>query len=213
MAFAKNANAIPLILTDIHYAARQYPIVFTQGEVVFPVALVGLGQNYFIDATGKWMDGYYVPAYVRKYPFTLMETSESDTPALCVDGAALKCDPRAEGAKLYENGCLSAFAENAMEFCVAYQEQERFTREFCTLLKQKEMLTPKRITIPLSNGKVAEMKGIQMLDGENLTKLSEVEILAWVRCGFMATVYYIIQSSLSLPLLIALARKHDVLNR
>src|SRR5665213_2753356 len=69
-AFARDANAIPLNVSEFSLAARHYPIVFTPTDPVTPVAVVGIAKsrNLFVDAAGKWLAGAYIPAYVRRYP-------------------------------------------------------------------------------------------------------------------------------------------------
>jgi len=61
------------------HAARTYPIVFSAAAPTVPFAVVGLreNENLFVDATGNWRDDAYIPAYVRRYPFCLVETDQS----------------------------------------------------------------------------------------------------------------------------------------
>src|ERR1700761_1533796 len=73
--FAEGTNAIPLLVDEFPMAAAYYPIVFADGPLPIPAAVVGLknDQNLYIDANGRWIAGSYLPAYVRRYPFILMD--------------------------------------------------------------------------------------------------------------------------------------------
>jgi hypothetical protein len=87
-AFCRNLNAIALSLAEFAVAARDYPVVFASldaGKTFAPVAVLGLapGSNLFVDASGEWTRGAYVPAFVRRYPFCISK--------LYVDG-----EPRGE---------------------------------------------------------------------------------------------------------------------
>ena len=87
-AFAACATAIPLVLTDFVPAARSYPILFT-ADTAAPIALTGLQRSdLFVDAAGAWAPDCYVPAYVRRYPFILVEVPDRSDLGLAIDGAS-----------------------------------------------------------------------------------------------------------------------------
>ena len=48
-----------------------------------PVAILGLrgAANQFVNSEGAWREGKYIPAYVRRYPFILMESPDKLQPA------------------------------------------------------------------------------------------------------------------------------------
>ena len=53
--FAAGTNAIPLLFDELPMAAPYYPIVFADGPLPIPAAVVGLqnDQNLFVDPDGK----------------------------------------------------------------------------------------------------------------------------------------------------------------
>src|SRR5690606_23806240 len=79
--FAAGTHFVPLAAVELYEAARDYPIVFTGSEDASPVAILGLraGENLFIDANGRWANGTYVPAFVRRYPFILSRGGQAPT--------------------------------------------------------------------------------------------------------------------------------------
>src|SRR5215469_5033029 len=88
--FAANTNAIPLLIDEFPMAASYYPIVFAAGGAPVPAAVVGLknDSNLYLDKEGRWQNGAYLPAYVRRYPFILMDDPEQKQFVLCIDEAS-----------------------------------------------------------------------------------------------------------------------------
>ena len=87
LAFAAEANAIPINVVEFAVASRHYPIVFSTAEPSLPVIVSGLrtGTNAFVGTDNTWARGFYIPAYVRRYPFILMENAEQQQFILCID--------------------------------------------------------------------------------------------------------------------------------
>ena len=66
--FVSGLHTIPLSAVEFMPSARHYPIIFAGDQDVFPVALLGLqpGENLFVNAKGRWKEGCYVPAILRR---------------------------------------------------------------------------------------------------------------------------------------------------
>ena len=87
--FAVNTNSVMVNAVEFVEAAKHYPIVFSMDEGVMPTVVLGLEQNNnFIDKNDHWVDGAYIPAYVRRYPFVFTSVPDSDNLVLCIDEAA-----------------------------------------------------------------------------------------------------------------------------
>ena len=91
---------MPINAVEFGLAVRHYPIVFTSADPALPVAVLGLrsGQNMFIGDDGAWESSNYVPAYIRRYPFIFMSSSDGLQFTLCVD---------VESEAVSEHGLLS----------------------------------------------------------------------------------------------------------
>ncbi|HAX92008.1 MAG TPA: SapC family protein, partial [Rhodospirillaceae bacterium] len=85
--FAAKTNAVPLLVDEFPMAAAHYPIVFAAGDSPVPAAVVGVSNdtNLFLDDNGQWLGGSYLPAYVRRYPFLLMDDPNQKQYVLCID--------------------------------------------------------------------------------------------------------------------------------
>ena len=92
------SSAIPLTIEEFPMVQRFLPIVFTVGENSIPIALMGLneGVNVFVDDEGALLDeNFYVPAYVRRYPYMLARLRPDATEFVAV----LRSDRRFDRAR------------------------------------------------------------------------------------------------------------------
>ena len=89
--FLVGQHAIPITVDEFALVQRRLPIVFTEGDDPVPLALMGLneGVNVYVDDEGKWREGIYVPAFMRRYPFLLARlTQDAEELSLCFDPSA-----------------------------------------------------------------------------------------------------------------------------
>ncbi|MDZ7736348.1 MAG: SapC family protein [Gammaproteobacteria bacterium] len=136
-AFAAKTNSIYIAAVEFSRAVREYPIVFGKGTEgnVFPVALLGLknNQNVFVDGKGNWRADY-IPAYVRRYPFILAETSQNgeSTFTVCLDEdySGFTQDGK-KGQPLFDsNGEQTDLLRHSMDFLKEYQGHIQITTAF-----------------------------------------------------------------------------------
>ncbi|MEM9054972.1 MAG: SapC family protein, partial [Pseudomonadota bacterium] len=115
--FLRQAHAIPVTVTEFGMAAAAYPIIFV-GDEFTPVAVMGIRQNenLFVRDDGSTEPDFYVPAFVRRYPFVFANDNQSDRLLLCIDRDAPMVTNQPDVA-LFENGEPTPFTQNAIEFC------------------------------------------------------------------------------------------------
>jgi hypothetical protein len=133
-------NAVPLTIDEFVVAQRAMPIVFASGELPVPIALMGLneGVNVFVDEAGKPYGNFYVPAYVRRYPYALARINpESQELTLCFDPESGIVGPSGDGEALFADGKATEGLNNILKFCeefeIAANRTEQFARELVTL--------------------------------------------------------------------------------
>ena len=118
-------NAVIVAAAEFPEAALHYPLVFSARDGKHSAhAITGhtAGRNGFVDGDGRWRAGAYVPAYVRRYPFILVEDSEQDRLTLAADLKS-RWFGNDKGQPLFEDGKPSEAAENAFNFCTGYHTQ------------------------------------------------------------------------------------------
>lgn len=188
--FAAETNSIPLNAIEFSMVQKFYPIVFTDQDPPMPVAVVGLRDksNLYVDAKGKWEEGTYIPAYVRRYPFIFMTGPDRLQYVLCVDEASKLLTDKGE-RKLFADGKASELTENALKFCTTYQAQFEFSREFGEALAEKNLLVPNRADVKLNTGERIGLGGFRVVDEAKFNALPDEVFLEWRQKGWLHLVY------------------------
>jgi hypothetical protein len=195
-SFAAKTNAIPLLVDEFPMAAAYYPIVFADGPVPVPAAVVGLKNdtNLYVGEDRSWVAGAYLPAYVRRYPFILMDDPDNKQFVLCIDEASNLLSETGEFA-LFENDEPSDFTKSAMEFCAALRQQGDATDAFVKALKEHDLLMPNNAEIDARDGNRLQLSGFLIIDPKKFDALPDSIILQWRKKGWLGLVYAQLLSS------------------
>lgn len=188
--FAAKTNAIPLLSAELAVAAAWYPTVFTATDTPIPAAVVGLknDSNLFVDAEGQWKQGGYLPAYLRRYPFILMETPEDNQMVLCIDSACETLGDTGEFA-LFEGEQPSKFTRDVMDFCGSLRHHGEETEKFVAALREYDLLVPNDAVIEMPGGAKMQMGGFLVISQAKFDTLPDNIYLAWRRQGWIALIY------------------------
>jgi hypothetical protein len=187
--FARHATSIPLVFGDFAPTSRSYPIVFTAGEPA-AVALVGLDRvNLFVDE-GRWADRTYVPAYVRRYPFLMIEAADKSGFALAADAASDLIGPGSDGEPLFDGDQPSPATLRALEFCRLFTQDHERAKAFCRALAHEDLLVDRQANIALPTGRKLAVAGFQVVDPERFAALPEDKVVAWHRDGTLALIHF-----------------------
>ena len=193
--FAKNTNSVPLTIHEMIEVARSYPIVFTAEETPMPLAVVGIKkENVFIDSKGEWDAQHYIPGYVRKYPFALLELPENEQFVLCMDEGSDHYQAKNPDMKLYENGEPTDFSKQAIDLCGMYHSQQMATQDFGRLLKEQGLLEGKEMQAELPNGEKSKLAGFQLISEDAWTKLPDEQFLKWREKNWLGLIYLVMAS-------------------
>ena len=195
--FAKDATSIPLSYTEAVEACHSYPIVFTRNNPPGLLALTGLKQrNLFIDKQGQWEPHGYVPIYVQKYPFGIVELKQEEREEyiLCVDEGAEHFAPKQPDLPFYApDEAPSDVCQEALQYCGEYQKQIEATTEFIYALMSSGIITPR--DIPLSIGpQQLTITGVSFIEEEAFQNLPAELLADWHKKGWLGIVYAILFS-------------------
>lgn len=188
--FAQGTNAIPLLVDEFPAACVHYPIVFAAGPAPIPVAVVGLknNENLFIDKKGEWLLGTYLPAYVRRYPFILMDEPQQQQFVLCIDEGSGLFDAKGE-FPLFDNGEPSSFTKNALDFCSQLRTQGENTDQFVKALQEHDLLMPNDAQVDTGNGNKIQLSGFLVINTQKFDALPDSVVLDWRRRGWLGMVF------------------------
>lgn len=179
-AFAAGAHVMPVQVSEFGLAALNYPIIFA-GDEKAPSAILGIrpGENLFVDESGRFEHGAYLPGFLRRYPFVLAGATD-DQLIVCIDRDAPMLTED-EGIPLFENGQLSAFGKNAVDFCSTFETERRRTELFVNRLKELDLFEGKATTFTPQGPDGSPGQPVQIADyfavsEERLNALSDKDL-------------------------------------
>lgn len=206
--FARGISAIPLAAEEFAIAARQYPIVFTAQAPHMPVVIVGLAAdtNMNVDAAGQWVEGRYVPAYLRRFPFFLVRVAEgSEELALCIDSRAPQLSTT-EGEPLFgADGKPTPTLDRAFTFCRSLEVAMQKTRAMAEALATLGLLQPAAVQFE-QGGKPTKIDGFHAIQREAFAALSPAQLAELRDNGQLELIYAHLLSIGGLPELAAKMR-------
>ena len=181
-SYARQANVIPLVVSEAVQALPHYPLVFikdsTSGAVNL-VALVGNGDgvNQFVDAKGQWRANTYIPAWVRRYPF-LMATDDKQQTFLAFDPQApMFAAPSDREALLDAQGQATPRLQQVIAFQKEYASAARLTEQFGQKLLEAGVLEDARLSLQ-AGGQTSPINlvGFMLVNEKKLRELPPAEL-------------------------------------
>lgn len=193
--FLRTAHAIPVTVTEFGMASAAYPIIFV-GDDYTPVAVMGVrqGQNLFVRPDGQTEPDFYVPAFVRRYPFVFANDDQGDRLLLCIDRDAPMVTNQPD-VPLFENGEPSAFTQNAIEFCKEFERQRRSTTEFTAIVKRFGLFEQKSVAFQPRDaqgnpqGEQQKIADYWAIDENKLNELSDEQFKELRTNGALGAIY------------------------
>lgn len=190
-SFAKSANSIILAATEFAQAAVHYPVVFSKiGENLQAFAVMGhtQGENLFIGEDKKWRANTYIPAYVRRYPFLLVQSDDKNL-SLGVDEKS-SLFSKSGGEALYEKGEASNVAKHALAFCYNYRQELEGTAKLLKQIDEADILIDRSADVSMDSGKKkAKITGFSIVDEKKLSELSDEKFLELRKSGALNLIY------------------------
>jgi hypothetical protein len=201
--FAACANALPLTAGEFGPASAHYPIVFAPDPNAAPVVVLGLrdGENLFAKSWANAMTAsngappsrIYVPAYVRRYPYVIVENADQKTQVLAVDTASDRfvADVSARpGADAFFDaaGGPSTAASAAMKFCADFHQQSVVTTAFAKAVAEAKLLKPSRATMQFADRSSFALDGFQIVDEAALPALPDATVTDWHKRGWLSLI-------------------------
>jgi SapC len=206
--FARATNSVVVSAVEFPHVVRTYPIVFTTAEPRAAIAILGLEakENLFVTETGTWQPNTYIPAYVRRYPFILMEQPEKNEYVLCIDedaGLLSESDER----PLFKDDAPTQVIQDALNFCREFQEQTAITSAFVSALVEHDLLIQNEARVALNSGKQMTLRDFNVIDEAKFNALPDEVFLDWRRRGWLHLVYFHLLSMGNWSNLVELAAK------
>lgn len=192
--FLVGQHAIPITTDEFPLVQRHMPIVFSVGDDAIPLALMGLneGVNVFMGDDGKLTEtNFYVPAYVRRYPYMLARLRpDADELSLCFDPTSDTLGAFEEGERLFENGQPSQVTKAILDFAEQFEQAGARTQAFMNELRELDLLMEGEVTIqPDENQQPFVYRGFQMVNEEKLSGLRGDQLRKMSQSGMLPLLY------------------------
>jgi len=189
--FADGFNSCILLGQEFPEAAKCYPIVFLKTNDTFSlVAILGIHNNLFVDDEGNWERGFYVPAFIRRYPYILSEgLSQDGSLTVFIDSEYEGFDAE-DGERLFDDkGEKTPALNRAMSFLKIFHDQFETTKTFMSRIAELDIFKPMDANIAIAGGQRFTIKDLFRVDEQSLDKLTDDQIVGLVRSGHMAWIY------------------------
>jgi hypothetical protein len=188
--FLVGQHAVPITVDEFPFVQRHVPIVFSIGDDAVPLGLMGLneGVNVFVGDDGKLLDqNFYVPAYVRRYPYMLAKLRpDADELSLCFDPTSPAIGAFPDGEPLFENGQPTEITRNILAFAESFEQAGARTQQFMSELRELGLLMDGEMSIqPDGAPQPFVYRGFQMVNEEKLNDLRGDQLRKMVKSGMM----------------------------
>lgn len=201
---AAGLPVVPIAHGELAKVAAHYPICFAKlaaNRPPVPCAALGLeGQkNAFVGPDGRWRGGY-IPAMIRRYPFSMIKAQadgsagEKERLAVLIDVESdMLLEAPAEGQALFdENGQKTEYFEKTLSFLTQVHRQLQRLEDLGAAIAEAGILEPVTIGRPEEISEQeswAPLQGIQRVNEGKLNALSDDAFLDLRRKGALSVVY------------------------
>ena len=177
--FAADMHAIPILIHEFGSVAKECPLVFTQGDEPRPMAVVGLreNENRMLDSGGHWR-GRYVPAFLRRYPFTLASSDDQDQLVVCLDADFDGWNQENLGERLFDAaGDRTQYTNSIVRFVQDFHQKSVQSEVFCQRLLELDLLEPVSAQYRSNDGaEPLNVTGFSVVSRDRLMKLEPTAV-------------------------------------
>ena len=207
--FVKDVHIASIMVHEFSRAASIYPIVFLedQAEDKFrPVILTGLeeGENLFIK-DNKW-EASYIPAIIRRYPFSLAKTGEDGRFTICIDEESDFVNEEVGERLFTEEGEEGEVIEKVKQYLTELQQMEIFTTEFCKFMSKNNMFTPLNMKVRVGS-EIKNISGAYVINEDRFNALSDEKFIELRAKKYISVIYAHLSSLAQIERLVELQDK------
>lgn len=188
--FAAKAQMAPIHINEIPSVVGCYPIIFV-GDEKTPAAAFGLAkdQNLFINGRSSWPTDFYVPDYIRRYPFILVKNSGADDMPLCVDPSAKSLNTQEEAPNFFETtNKFTPVIEQHVDLCIHFEKSMATTRQLVSEIEDLDLFCAKTVAYTNEKNETVQTQFIG-IDEKQFDSLSDSEVIALRKSGAITLIY------------------------
>ena len=193
--FAHKQHVILVTWMEMINASRDYPLIFIAAgslDNLMPVILTGVddGENLYLDPTGNWLEGAYLPATIRRYPFFTVpypdQADEERKLAILVDETALS----KEGEPILDSqGNPTPYWQEMENFVADLDGEIQQTESFMQILKDMELLEPFNYQVSVNGVDYSGKPGMLRINEQKLNELPANKLKALQENGSLIRIH------------------------
>lgn len=185
--YAKTLTYVPISFSEVKLLCADFPIVIIynkEGHSLLAI-LTGDASNQAINKEGKWKGGY-VPAFIRRYPFVLVENKEDATKLQLGFDMESGCFSSPEGQALFDaEGKPSAVIADTLKYLETLHKEMQVTNAIIQKFAALEILKESQYSIAYEDKESRNVGGFWVVDKEKLLALPDETLVEAVRNGWM----------------------------
>jgi hypothetical protein len=190
--FAAGLHGVQVLVPEFTHAARHYPVVFVRDSAsgkFLSLAVTGMdpGTNLYVGADGKWADHFYVPAYVRRWPFFTTPIEGKTESLVLVDEQGL--EPKA-AEPLFDAEGKDTELWRRHDALIRELEGARVQHDrFMQTLQEHRLLQPFEAHAFPKGGRDLHLVGMHRVDENRLNALEGRVIKGMMKRGELSRIY------------------------
>ncbi len=195
---AKNQHIITLRVTEVSYAANQFPVFFSRTDkdanwMISAINSFEIDTNLFVK-DDEWTASY-APIGMQTYPFFLMRKDEKENEFCIGIDEKNPAFSRTEGDPLFlEDNKASLLLTRATKLLEQELQNEVQTVKFGQYMDERKLIKPVDLSVKYQDGRVNTLKGLNRIDETVFNELSDEEFLEMRKLGFLFPLYSMITS-------------------
>lgn len=207
--YAKNTHLAAATIKEFAQLASAMPLVIIQDPKTsnyHVVAMLGMepGQNLFLQ-NGNWSSAH-VPMNILRYPFDVRPDGDKLGVYLDDNSELLKDDGQ---ALFTAEGEATPFMESRQKLLVDLANSEMMTQKFVAKVVELDLLNTVQLTLQYQDGQGKNVGGIMTINEKKIFELSDEQVLALHKDGFLGAIYALMMSLGQLNRLIELSAKSE----
>jgi len=180
--------SVPLGIAEFYEACKDYPILFTKNQEGdwLAIALLGFNdKNVYLDENRRFKKGKYIPAFLRRYPFVLVQNEGQEGFSLGIEEEALEelNASNQHRALFKDDKTPSDLTKNTLDFLVRFQGELQACNALLKEFETWELLVAQSANVLDEEGKTHTLNGFFTINEEKLNHLSEKKKLDMCKKG------------------------------
>lgn len=195
IAFFKNQNIVPVVLSELSKVAIETPIIFiksTETGQFQLVTMLGLALEENLMIKDNQWQGLYIPQVMTGSPFALNKSEQVGEYIVGIDESSPLVNDQ-EGQELYQDGEATQYLRTRIESLKTYVSSFNQSIEFAQFLAENNLIQAQTISLN-DQGKEHKLEGIYGINENVFAELSSETHLALREKGYLSAIYAMIIS-------------------